>query len=139
MSRSLNKAMLIGYVGQDPELRYTNSGTAVASFSIATSESWTSADGQKVEKTEWHNLVAWKKLAEIVGEYVKKGSKLFVEGRIQHRAYEDKNGVKRYVTEIVLDQMLMLDSRERSSVGAGASPAAPAEQGAPEKLDDLPF
>ena len=141
-SKSVNKIILIGNLGQDPELRYTSSGVAVASFSMATSESWKDQDGNVQEKTQWHKLVAWRKLAEIVGEYLKKGSKVYVEGRIQYRSYDDKNGVKRDVTEIVVDQMLMLDSKGTIH-GGGASAPAPSqpqiEDVGPDKADDLPF
>ncbi|MEX2088957.1 MAG: single-stranded DNA-binding protein [Bacteroidota bacterium] len=141
-SRSINKAILIGNLGKDPELRYTSAGVAVATFSVATNESWKDQDGNVQERTQWHNIVAWRKLAEICSEYLKKGSKLYLEGRIQYRNYDDKNGVKRYVTEIVLDQMVMLDSR-----GAGASSTSSSEADAPPsaeepaggKADDLPF
>jgi len=109
MSRSLNKVQLIGNLGKDPELKYTPSGVAVATFSIATSESWKDQDGNQQEKTEWHNIVAWRKLAEICGEYLKKGKKVYLEGKLQTRNYE-KDGIKRYVTEIVADQLIMLDS-----------------------------
>ncbi|MEX0736997.1 MAG: single-stranded DNA-binding protein [Bacteroidota bacterium] len=141
-SRSINKAILIGNLGKDPELRYTSAGVAVATFSVATNESWKDQDGNVQERTQWHNIVAWRKLAEICSEYLKKGSRLYLEGRIQYRNYDDKNGVKRYVTEIVLDQMVMLDSR-----GAGASSTSSSEADAPPsaeepaggKADDLPF
>ncbi len=138
-TRSVNKAILIGNLGKDPELRYTNSGVAVATFSVATNEAWRDPDGNMQERTQWHNIVAWRKLAEICGEYLKKGSKIYLEGRLQYRTYDDRNGVKRNVTEIVMDQMLMLDSK-----GSGPSPdfdsgnsssAAPASP----KEDDLPF
>jgi single-strand DNA-binding protein len=142
-TRSINKVILIGNLGQDPELRYTSSGVAVASFSMATSESWKDQDGNVQEKTQWHKLVAWRKLAEIIGEYLKKGSKVYVEGRIQYRSYDDKNGVKRDITEIVVDQMLMLDSKGGGHVnGSSASAPAtqqPAEESGPDKVDDLPF
>ena len=101
MSRSLNKVQLIGNLGKDPELKYTPSGVAVATFSIATSESWKDQEGNQQEKTEWHNIVAWRKLAEICGEYLKKGKKVYLEGKLQTRNYE-KDGIKRYVTEIVV-------------------------------------
>jgi len=138
--RGVNKVILIGNLGKDPELRYTNSGVAVATFSMATTESWKDAEGNLQERTQWHTIVAWRKLAETCGEYLKKGSKVFVEGKLQYRTYDDKNGVKRYVTEIVLDSMVMLDSR-------GAAQGAPAEgEPAPQreetpgpKADDLPF
>ncbi len=137
--RSINKVILIGNLGQDPELRYTNSGTAVATFSVATSETRKDAEGNQQEKTQWHNIVAWSKLAEICGQYLKKGSKIYVEGRIQYRTYDDKNGVKRYVTEIVMDQMMMLDSRGGGGQRAEVPPNGPSEESAPEKVDDLPF
>jgi single-strand DNA-binding protein len=109
---------------------------------MATSESWKDQDGNVQEKTQWHKLVAWRKLAEIVGEYLKKGSKVYIEGRIQYRSYDDKNGVKRDVTEIVVDQMLMLDSKGASHAN-DTSASAPAQQqtedAGPDKADDLPF
>ena len=138
MARSVNKVILVGNLGKDPELRYTNSGVAVATFSIATNESRKDPDGNLQERTQWHNIVAWRKLAEICGEYLKKGGKIYAEGRLQHRNYDDKNGVKRYVTEIVLDEMVMLDSRG----GAGSAPDAgpsPQEERPADKADDLPF
>src|SRR5512140_661968 len=125
MAKSLNKVMLIGNLGKDPELRYTTGGVAVATFSLATNESWKDQDGNQQERTEWHNIVAWRKLAEISGEYLKKGRKVYIEGRIQTRSYDDRNtGAKRYITEIVADNLLLLDPR-----GAGESPAAaPSEE-----------
>jgi single-strand DNA-binding protein len=145
MAKGLNKVMLIGNLGKDPELRYTTSGKAVANFSLATSESWKDADGNAQEKTEWHNIVAWQKLAEICGEWLKKGKKVYIEGRIQTRSYDDKNtGQKKYITEIVADNMLMLDGgggrsaagENNSSAGAAAMPEPPASMG---KDEDLPF
>lgn len=139
-SRSVNKVILIGNLGKDPELRYTSGGVAVASFSVATNESWKDPQGNAQERTQWHNIVAWKKLAEICGEYLKKGSKLYLEGRLQYRNYDDKQGVKRYVTEIVMDEMVMLDGR-----GTGTAASAPDSGGTPAqdepggKIDDLPF
>ncbi len=140
-SRSINKVILIGNLGQDPELRYTSSGVAVASFSMATGESWKDQDGNVQEKTQWHKLVAWRKLAEIVGEYLKKGSKVYIEGRIQYRSYDDKNGVKRDVTEIVVDQLLMLDSRGGGQMNGSSAAATQqsAEESGADKVDDLPF
>jgi single-strand DNA-binding protein len=141
MSRSLNKVQLIGNLGKDPELKYTPSGVAVATFSIATSESWKDQDGNQQEKTEWHNIVAWRKLAEICGEYLKKGKKVYLEGKLQTRNYE-KDGVKRYVTEIVADQLIMLDGGGGSGAGrsssGSAAESAPAHADVP-KDDDLPF
>jgi single-strand DNA-binding protein len=143
MAKSLNKAMLIGNLGRDPELRYTPSGVAVATFTLATNESWKDQDGNTQERTEWHNIVAWRKLAEICGEYLKKGKKVFVEGRIQTRSYDDKNtGAKRYITEIVLDNMIMLDGRGGAGNGGGTASSAPAEPGEASSGkvdDDLPF
>jgi single-strand DNA-binding protein len=134
-TRSINKVILIGNLGQDPELRYTNAGVAVATFSVATNESWKDVDGNLQERTQWHSIVAWRKLAEICGEYLKKGSRIYLEGRLQYRSYDDKNGVKRNVTEIVADQMMMLDSRGQREGGA----SGPADEPAPEKGEDLPF
>jgi single-strand DNA-binding protein len=136
MAKSLNKVMLIGNLGGDPELRYTSSGVAVANFNIATSMKWTDPDGNTQEKTEWHTIVAWRKLAEICGEYLKKGRRVYVEGRLQTRSWDDKNGVKHWKTEIVADDMIMLDGRGEPT----AEPIQPAEQpGAAEKDEDLPF
>ncbi|MEI7905864.1 MAG: single-stranded DNA-binding protein [Bacteroidota bacterium] len=141
MSRSLNKVQLIGNLGKDPELKYTPSGVAVATFSIATSESWKDQDGNQQEKTEWHNIVAWRKLAEICGEYLKKGKKVYLEGKLQTRNYE-KDGIKRYVTEIVADQLIMLDGGGAGKSGgtssSSATESAPAHSDGP-KDEDLPF
>lgn len=143
MAKSLNRVMLIGNLGKDPELRYTTSGVAVATFSLATNESWKDQDGNTQERTEWHNIVAWKKLAEICGEWLKKGKKVYIEGRIQTRSYDDKNtGTKKYVTEIVAENMIMLDSKgsgtsEVNAPSAGGVEPAAAPAGRIE--DDLPF
>jgi single-strand DNA-binding protein len=139
MARSLNKVMLIGNLGKDPELKYTPSGVAIATFSVATSEQWKDQEGNAQERTEWHNIVAWRKLAEIVGEYLKKGKKVYVEGKLQTRNYE-KDGVKRYVTEIVADQVIMLDSGGQRPAASSSSMEEPvaAHSDAP-KEDDLPF
>jgi single-strand DNA-binding protein len=143
MARSLNKVMLIGNLGKDPELRYTTSGVAVATFSIATSESWKDADGNMQEKTEWHNIVAWRKLAEICGEWLKKGKKIYIEGRLQTRSYDDKNtGTKKYITEIVADNMIMLDGKGGTAEGRESNlqvPVAEEQGGGSAKDDDLPF
>jgi len=144
MSRSLNKVELIGHLGKDPELRYLTSGKAVAVFSIATGEEWKDEDGKKQERTDWHNIQAWGKLAEICAQYLKKGSLVYVDGSIHTRSYDDKNGVKRYVTEIVIQKLLMLDGSKGASVSeldqstprSGEAPQLTA--GASEK-DDLPF
>lgn len=136
MARSLNKVLLIGNLGSDPELRYTSSGVAVATFSIATNIRWTDAEGNVQEKTEWHNIVAWRKLAEICGEWLKKGRRVYVEGRLQTRTWDDKNGVKHWKTEIIADDIIMLDGRGEPS----AEPTSPSEEtGRVEKEEDLPF
>lgn len=114
---SLNKAMLIGRLGQDPEVRYTQSNTAVATLSIATSERYKDSNGEQQEKTEWHRVVAWGRLAEICQQYLKKGSQVYIEGPIQTRQWEDKDGQKRYTTEIKALQMTMLDSRGSGNGG----------------------
>ena len=111
MARGVNKVILIGNLGQDPELRYTGTGTAVCNLRIATNESYKDQDGQLVEKTEWHSVVAWSRLAEICGEYLKKGSRVYFEGSLQTRSWEDRDGNTRYTTEIKAREMMMLDSR----------------------------
>ena len=139
---SINKAILIGNLGADPEIRYTPSGTAVANFNIATREQWTNKDGEREERTEWHRIVAWARLGEICGEYLKKGSPVYIEGRLQTRSWEDREGVKRYTTEIVASQMIMLGARDSAdtfkpdAAAAGGPPGAPVQ--APED-DDIPF
>ncbi len=105
---SVNKVILVGNLGKDPELRYTPSGTAVVNFPLATSENFKDRDGNKQEKTEWHNIVAWRQLAEICGKYLHKGKQIYIEGKLQTRKWQDKNGVDRYSTEIVADSMQML-------------------------------
>lgn len=120
MAKSLNKVMLIGNLGKDPEVRFTGSGTANATFSLATNEAWKDAEGNLQERTEWHNIVVWRKLAEFSGEYLKKGRKVYIEGRIQTRSWDDKNtGQKRYMTEIVADNIILLDSRNAGEQGGG--------------------
>ncbi len=105
---SVNKVILIGNLGADPEVRYTQNNTAVANFRIATTDVWTDRDGAKQERTEWHNIVAWGRLGEICGQYLKKGKQVYVEGRLQTRQWEDRDGGKRYTTEIVAGAMQML-------------------------------
>ena len=108
---NLNKVMLIGRLGQDPEIRYTQSGSAVANFSIATNEFWTDKQGEKKEKTDWHNIVAWSKQADLVQSYLKKGSQVYIEGKIQNNDWEDQEGKKHYKTEIVVTSIQFLDSK----------------------------
>jgi len=112
---SVNKVILVGNVGKDPEVRYLEKGVAVAKFSLATSETYKGKDGEKVTSTEWHNIVLWRGLAETVEKYVHKGSQLYIEGKIRTRSYDDKDGNKRYVTEIVADLMQMLGKKSDSS------------------------
>jgi len=115
MARSLNKVMLIGHLGADPELRYTPSGVPVATFRIATNETWRDADGNMQEKTEWFTIVVWRKLAELSNDLLKKGSRVYVEGRLQTRTYEDRNGIRRTVTEIVADDIILLEPKGATS------------------------
>lgn len=140
---SLNKVMLIGNLGKDPEVRFTASGQAVASFSLATSESYKDKSGEKVEKTEWHNITLWGKLAEIAGEYLSKGKTIYVEGRLQTRKWQDKSGNDRYTTEIVGDKMQMLSAKGERSGGGDSSSAqkssAPSYEEPPFQDDDIPF
>ena len=142
IAKDLNKVLLIGNLGKDPEVRFTSSGVPVASFSIATNKSWKDAEGNLQERTDWHNIVAWRKLAEICGEWLKKGSRIYCEGEIITRSYDDKNtGVKKYTTEIVINDMIMLSPKTAGATG-GSSPAAsagsaPAASG--PAVDDLPF
>ena len=110
-SRGVNKAVILGNVGDDPSIRYMPNGKAVANFTVATSESWKDQQGQKQERTEWHRCTAYDKLAEIIGEYVKKGSKLYLEGKLQTRKWQDQQGQDRYTTEIIVSEMQMLDSK----------------------------
>ncbi len=119
---NLNKVMLIGRLGKDPEIRYTQSGNAVANFTMATSETWNDKQGQRQEKTEWHNIVAWDKLADLAQSYLRKGSQIYLEGKLQTRSWEDQNGQKRYTTEIQARTLQFLDSRP-SEGGAYAQPS----------------
>src|SRR5919201_3549305 len=128
MAASLNKVLLIGNVGRDPEMRYLQSGEPVTTFSVATNRRWTGTDGQPHEETEWHNIVAWRKLAEQCNEYLSKGRKVFIEGRLQTRSWDGPDGQKRYRTEIVAFTMQMLDQRPRDGgmgEGFGDRDAAP--------------
>ncbi len=118
MARGINKVILVGNLGQDPELRYTGSGTAVCNMRLATNESYKDRDGNLVEKTEWHSIVAWSRLAEICGEYLAKGSQVYFEGSLQTRSWEDRDGNTRYTTEVKAREMMMLDSNRQSSGGS---------------------
>ena len=152
---SLNKVMLIGNLGKDPEVRYTASGQAVAGFSLATSEKFKNKSGEWEERTEWHRVTLWGKLAEIAGQYLKKGSQIYVEGRLRTRKWQDKDGQERQTTEIVIEEMKMLGSRQgmgepSSSYGGdsapapaqsfgGAKPAAAKKASFDDMDDDIPF
>ena len=148
-SRGINKVILIGNLGQDPEVRYMPNGGAVCNITVATSETWKDKNsGEQQEKTEWHRVVMFRRLAEIAGEYLKKGSKVYLEGKLQTRKWQDQQGQDRYTTEVVADEMQMLDSRGGSAEYGGGSRAAapqqnqPAAQKAPVDNgfeDDIPF
>jgi len=129
----VNKVILIGNLGKDPELRQLESGVAVCTFSMATSEKYKDKEGEKKTVTEWHNIVLWRGLAEVAGKYLKKGSKIYVEGKLATRSWEDENGVKKYTTEIIGKEITMLDSKGSSDAG----PQAPLPEG--EDETDLPF
>ena len=129
---SLNKVQLIGHLGADPESRFTTSGSAVANLTIATNESWRSAEGDTKEKTEWHRVVIFGKMAETAAEYMKKGQLVYVEGRLQTRSWEDKDNIKRYTTEVLCDSFTMLG--RKTDDGSSASSGKETEQD-----DDLPF
>ena len=146
---SLNKAILIGRLGRDPEVRHMPNGDAVCNFSIATSETWKDQHGQKQERTEWHNITLYRRMAEVAGQYLKKGSLVYIEGRIQSRKYTDKNGIERTAYEIIGSEMKMLGGKaEGSSESANtAEPPAPPRRQAPAAPaqpvddidDDVPF
>lgn len=151
MARGVNKVILIGNIGKDPEVRYTATGSAIANITLATSESWKDKQtGENVERTEWHRVVFYQRLAEIVGEYLRKGSKVYVEGRLQTRKWQDKtSGQDRYTTEIIAENMQMLDSKgggaapggmssgyEKPAMAAAAAESAPALDSFD---DDIPF
>lgn len=137
MSRGVNKVILIGQLGQDPEVKYMPAGGAVTNFSLATSESWVDKNTkQKQERTEWHRIVIFNKLAEIAGEYLRKGSKVYIEGSLRTRKWQGQDGSDRYTTEIVADEMQMLDGKP----GGGQSPdqsSPPANQPSMDSFDDL--
>ncbi|MDR1012495.1 MAG: single-stranded DNA-binding protein [Coxiellaceae bacterium] len=152
MARGINKVILIGNLGNDPEVRYIPNGSAVTTISLATSESWRDKQsGELQDRTEWHRVVFFSKLAEIVGEYLRKGSKIYIEGSLRSRKWQDKNGVDRFTVEIIANEMQMLDSRatsnhqeqHHSSKVTSDSTSVPEEQEVPAQLssidDDIPF
>lgn len=149
MSMSLNRVQLIGNLTRDPDMKQLPGGQVVATFGVATNFAWTDQSGQKQQKTEFHNVVVWRKLAEICGQYLKKGSKIYIEGRLQTREWEGEDGVKRYRTEIIAENMIMLDGRkgemgessmEREPAGIRQNQEANAARSEEEvTIDDLPF
>jgi len=146
MARGINKVILIGNLGRDPEVRYMPNGNAVANITVATSESWKDKQsGETQEKTEWHRVVLFRRLGEIAGEYLKKGSQVYIEGKLQTRKWQDNNGQDRYTTEIVANELQMLGGRGGGSAGfsddaqGGRQPAAAVAEGPGEFDDDIPF
>ncbi len=137
MSRTLNKVMLIGNVGKNPELKFTPSGIPVTSFRLATSETWKNREGIVQEHTDWHTIVAWRGLAEVIHKLVAKGSRIYIEGRIQTRTFEDKNRNRRHVVEVLADNMLLLDSRKTDGEHYGDSANQSSENFSdPEALEE---
>lgn len=140
---SINKVILVGHLGRDPEVRFTAGGTTVANFTLATNDVWTDKAGEKQERTEWHRIVVWGKQAEIMGEYLSKGKQVYVEGSLQTREWNDRDGNKRQTTEIRAQRVIMLGRGEGKSEAAGASRAAEmdAEGGSGPQMseDDIPF
>ena len=143
---SVNKAILVGNLGKDPELRYTPSGTAVCTFTLATSERFKNKQGEQQDRTEWHNIVVWAGLAEICGKYLTKGKQVYIEGRIQNRSYDDRDGNKRYISEIVANEMQMLSRSGDQGGGGGGRPTTPPEETSARSQeppfnpdDDIPF
>jgi len=136
MSRGLNKVMIIGHLGREPEMRYTPSGRPVTSFIVATTRSWNSPDGERREETERFNVVAWGNLAEICKQYLNKGQQVYVEGRLQTRRWEDQEGKKHFATEVVANEMIMLG--ERPARNSGETSAAPSHE-PPLEEDEFPF
>jgi len=137
----VNKVILIGNLGKDPEVRYLDSGVAVANFSLATTENYKNKEGERVSQTEWHNIVLWRGLAEVAEKWLKKGSSVYVEGKIRNRKWEDKEGNTRYTTEILGDNITMLGKKNDNSSDAPESTVSTTEENVPkaEKGDDLPF
>ena len=140
---SVNKVILIGNLGKDPEVRYTTTGRAVARFSIATSEVWNDAEGKRQERTEWHNIIVWGKQGETCAQYLAKGRQVYIEGSIRNRSYDDKTGTKRYITEIVAQRVRFLGGGGGTRVAPEAEAEAPGEPApagqTPPFDDDIPF
>lgn len=131
----VNKVILVGNLGKDPEVKYLDNGVAVANFSLATTESYKNKQGEKVSQTEWHNIVVWRGLAEVAEKYLKKGASVYVEGKVRTRKWEDKDGNTRYNTEILVDNMTMLGGKKDPQ----EAPINPLQENTGDKLDDLPF
>jgi single-strand DNA-binding protein len=145
---SVNKVILVGHAGKDAEVRYLDNNVAVATFSFATSETYTAKSGEKVTNTEWHNIVAWRALGEFAGKYIQKGRQLYIEGRIRSRSYDDKDGVKKYITEILADTIQLLGKKESGEGTNGSSTTdyhqpstvqSHSDFEASDSTDDLPF
>ena len=139
---SVNKVILVGNLGRDPELRFTPSGTAVANLSVATNDVWTDKGGQKQERTEWHRVVVWGKQAQIAGDYLQKGKQIYVEGSLQTREWNDRDGNKRYTTEVRAQRVVMLGRAEGRGMAEGGAESGPPEIEAPPPGpgdDDIPF
>lgn len=143
----LNKVILIGRLGQEPTIRYMPNGEAVCNFSVATSEAWNDRNGQRVERTEWHNITMYRRLAEIAGQYLKKGSQVYLEGKIQSRKYEGKDGIERTAYDIIANEMKMLGGGNSEQQAQAETPTPPRRQAAPaapaapvdNESDDIPF
>jgi single-strand DNA-binding protein len=142
----INKAIIVGNLGADPEIRHTQSGSQVATFNVATTERWRDKEGQQQESTEWHRIVAWQRLAEICGEYLHKGSRVYIEGKIQTRKWQDQNGNDRYTTEITAREMKMLDRKGDSGSDSYGGGGGGSQQNYPEPSpgfggvgEDVPF
>ncbi len=137
MAKSVNKVILIGNLGKDPELKHTSGGTAVATVTLATNERFKDKSGEWQDRTEWHNVVLWARLAEIASEYLKKGRTVYIEGRLQTRSWEDKQGQKRYTTEVVASDLVLLGGRGEEG-GGGRSSRSEFDQSAPSEFDSAP-
>ncbi len=150
MARGVNKVILIGNLGQDPEVKYMPSGSAVSNITVATTDAWSDkSTGERQERTEWHRVVLFRRLAEVAGEYLRKGSKVYIEGRLQTRKWQDRNGQERYTTEIIANDMQMLDARSSGAANFDTQPAVfpeseprpqqPSQPTSDEFDDDIPF
>ncbi len=138
----VNKVILVGNLGKDPEIRYLENGTAVANFPIATSESYKDKEGNRIDQTEWHNVVVWRKMAEIAERYLRKGSQIYLEGKLRTKSWEDQQGNKRYTTEIVADTFTMLGKREdnqNTSTPSNTNTSATSQPDKRVEKDDIPF